>query len=320
MAMPGRQLTPSSGSYRYGFNGMEKDDELKGSGNSYDFGARMYDPRLGRWLAVDLLASTYAPLSPFCFVANSPLVLVDPDGNRIIPVDKESEQVLMAAMVDQFGDDNPFKIKNGELKIRWFKMLKIKSQGGVMAELAIGMKSAIKNPQTLYFAANENGEYTFTTTKVVDTGYSTKEKMYMGDGKAKTIEEPVFKELEFSLKVQDKEQEVSTSERALSANYIPVAGDEPIKVKAKIIGVGINLSKARVGQFQAEKGGLTNPCVSCVIFHEIIDHFDFETRNNNGNLYSDAKPDPRSKKDQTLYHSKALNNKGSKGRDPITDH
>jgi hypothetical protein len=34
--------------YRYGFNGMEKDDEVKnGKGNSYDFGARMYDSRLG---------------------------------------------------------------------------------------------------------------------------------------------------------------------------------------------------------------------------------------------------------------------------------
>ncbi len=34
-----------AGYYRYGFNGMEKDDEISGSGNSYDFGARTYDPR-----------------------------------------------------------------------------------------------------------------------------------------------------------------------------------------------------------------------------------------------------------------------------------
>jgi len=39
--------------YRRGFNGMEKDDEFKGKGNSYDFGARMYDPRVGRWLTID---------------------------------------------------------------------------------------------------------------------------------------------------------------------------------------------------------------------------------------------------------------------------
>jgi RHS repeat-associated protein len=39
--------------YRYGFNGMEKDDEVKGSGNSLDFGSRIYDARTGRWLSVD---------------------------------------------------------------------------------------------------------------------------------------------------------------------------------------------------------------------------------------------------------------------------
>ncbi len=39
MQMPGRQF--SGEEYRYGFNGMEKDDELAGEGNSYDFGARM---------------------------------------------------------------------------------------------------------------------------------------------------------------------------------------------------------------------------------------------------------------------------------------
>jgi hypothetical protein len=35
-------------SYVYSFNGAERDDEVKGSGNSLDFGARIYDSRLGR--------------------------------------------------------------------------------------------------------------------------------------------------------------------------------------------------------------------------------------------------------------------------------
>ena len=42
--------------YRYGFNGKERLDELhNNSGDSYDFGARMYDARLGRWFATDKL-------------------------------------------------------------------------------------------------------------------------------------------------------------------------------------------------------------------------------------------------------------------------
>ena len=45
--------TVESDFYRRGFNGMEKDDEFKGKRNSYDFGARMFDARLGRWLTID---------------------------------------------------------------------------------------------------------------------------------------------------------------------------------------------------------------------------------------------------------------------------
>src|SRR5690606_36422730 len=52
-----------AGGYRYGFNGMEKDNEVKGKGNSYDFGARMYDSRLGRWLSIDPLTGKYPNLS-----------------------------------------------------------------------------------------------------------------------------------------------------------------------------------------------------------------------------------------------------------------
>ena len=73
----------SKANYRYGFNGMEKDDELKGEGNSYDFGARMMDPRVGRWFATDVLEKEYNNLSPYAFVANTPLTAIDPDGKRI---------------------------------------------------------------------------------------------------------------------------------------------------------------------------------------------------------------------------------------------
>ena len=53
--------------YRYGFQGQEKDDEVKGEGNSLNYKFRMHDPRVGRFFAVDPLAPDYPHNSPYAF-------------------------------------------------------------------------------------------------------------------------------------------------------------------------------------------------------------------------------------------------------------
>ncbi len=91
VALDGRTIQGDA--YRYGFDGMEKDDEVKGLGNSYDFGARMYDSRVGRWLSRDPIEVKYPNLSPYQFVSNCPIIYVDPDG-KIIDLSKlTSEQI-----------------------------------------------------------------------------------------------------------------------------------------------------------------------------------------------------------------------------------
>lgn len=72
----------SSAAYRYGFNG--KEEETDGTADNYDFGARIYDGRLGRWLAVDRLHHKNPNLSVYSTMANSPIYIVDPDGNENI--------------------------------------------------------------------------------------------------------------------------------------------------------------------------------------------------------------------------------------------
>ncbi len=67
--------------YRFGFNGMERDDDF--TMGSYDFGARLYNPAIGRWNARDPLESKYPGISTYAFVANSPMMFVDPDGKKI---------------------------------------------------------------------------------------------------------------------------------------------------------------------------------------------------------------------------------------------
>jgi len=53
----------------YGFYGQMKDDEEYGvEGTSYDFGARLYDSRFGRWMPEETLAGKYLDLSPYNFV------------------------------------------------------------------------------------------------------------------------------------------------------------------------------------------------------------------------------------------------------------
>jgi RHS repeat-associated protein len=92
MVMPNR-LYVSATTYRYGFNGKEKDDELKSNGNSYDFGARLLDPRLGRWLSCDPQSGNYPGLSPYSAFANSPLIIIDPQGETLKVVITDSRKI-----------------------------------------------------------------------------------------------------------------------------------------------------------------------------------------------------------------------------------
>jgi len=62
--------TISNGDYRYGFQGQEKDDEIKGEGNSVNYEYRMHDPRVGRFFARDPLAPQYPYNSPYAFAEN----------------------------------------------------------------------------------------------------------------------------------------------------------------------------------------------------------------------------------------------------------
>ncbi|MBX2887995.1 MAG: hypothetical protein KF829_05030 [Ferruginibacter sp.] len=81
MMMPSRKYSSGTG-YRYGFNGKENDNEVKGEGNQQDYGNRIYDPRLGRFTSVDPLANDYPYYSPYQYAGNSPIELIDIDGSE----------------------------------------------------------------------------------------------------------------------------------------------------------------------------------------------------------------------------------------------
>ena len=78
MLVPNRHA--SSAAYRYGFQGQEKDDELKGEGNSLNYKFRMHDPRVGRFFAVDPLTHEYPWYTPYSFSGNKVIAFVELEG------------------------------------------------------------------------------------------------------------------------------------------------------------------------------------------------------------------------------------------------
>jgi RHS repeat-associated protein len=78
MPMPGR--TFNSSGYRFGFNGKENDNEVKGDGNQQDYGMRIYDPRISRFFSVDPITKDFPDLTPYQFASNTPIIAIDFDG------------------------------------------------------------------------------------------------------------------------------------------------------------------------------------------------------------------------------------------------
>ncbi|PHR42782.1 MAG: hypothetical protein COA32_17110 [Fluviicola sp.] len=79
MIMPGR--SSNFDSYRFGFNGMESDDEVSGEGNSYTTHFRQYDPRIMRWKSLDPAMAKYPGQSPYVAFNNNPIYFTDPFGD-----------------------------------------------------------------------------------------------------------------------------------------------------------------------------------------------------------------------------------------------
>jgi RHS repeat-associated protein len=81
MPQPGRgYVQNASKPYRFGFNGKENDNEVKGKGNQQDYGMRIYDTRLQRFLSTDPLYKSYPELTPYQYASNSPIENIDLDG------------------------------------------------------------------------------------------------------------------------------------------------------------------------------------------------------------------------------------------------
>jgi RHS repeat-associated protein len=110
MLVPNRSA--STPAYRYGFQGQEKDDEIKGEGNSLNYTFRMHDPRVGRFFAVDPLFRDYPHNSPYAFSENRVMDMIELEGLEAASTEdknKAMKQVDDFLANDDYGNSSYFK-------------------------------------------------------------------------------------------------------------------------------------------------------------------------------------------------------------------
>lgn len=132
--MPGRN--GNSGDYRYGFNGYENDNEVKNiTGGHLDFAGYGYDPRLGKRWNVDPKTKSYPHQSPYVFAANSPIQMVDVEGEHddyyMLAVDKSSGKAVIHKLT----------VENSDLSHRTHFQIHVKDKDGSVKSYDVGRKA-----------------------------------------------------------------------------------------------------------------------------------------------------------------------------------
>jgi len=153
MLEPGRTYTAAN-TYRYGFNGKEMDNEVKGQANQQDYGMRIYDPRVGRFLSIDPITSKFPHLTPYQFASDRPLDGIDLNGLEYatyrIYVDKNQRVTKISPPTLDYelknnGNEGPgvkyviYQVDEGNRpdEVRWSKNIYGIYQGGDNPKLPI---------------------------------------------------------------------------------------------------------------------------------------------------------------------------------------
>ncbi|HRK05695.1 MAG TPA: RHS repeat-associated core domain-containing protein [Chlorobiota bacterium] len=153
MIMDGRN--EASGEHRYGYNGKENDNEVKGDGNQQDYGFRIYDPRVARFLSVDPLAPDYPSWSPYPFAMNRPIDGVDLDGLEFYAANLADRQFVLNSIQEVLGSSNLF-VFNGPI-LQSNPNAQIPSMSAAQRGIYDGLLNVVQSSRPLGFNANADG-------------------------------------------------------------------------------------------------------------------------------------------------------------------
>ena len=152
-------LTDNSNRFRY--NGKEEQSSLypaslRNAAAYIDYGARQYDPVLGRWFALDPLSEKYCSISPYAFCNNNPVNYVDPDVRKLL-VASEYQNQFKDAIEAVFGDKvESFSFEDEELRLNVSKRDFMKGLSWDQKGLFIGLYKALTDKRETKVAYENN--------------------------------------------------------------------------------------------------------------------------------------------------------------------
>jgi len=146
--MPSLKINP--GSYRYGFNGKENDPET----GTQDYGLRIYNERIGKFLSVDPLTRDYPWYTPYQFAGNKPIWAVDLDGAEELPTNNGTNDDCTDDDSETQAPSNNSGLKKNTIMI-----------GNVNSTWPQRREPTSPNHTTLAFPLN-GGSQTYVNTKI----------------------------------------------------------------------------------------------------------------------------------------------------------
>ena len=146
---------------KHKYNGKEFDN-MHGL-NTYDYGARQYNPATARWDRMDPLCEKYYSISPYAYCANNPINNIDPDGiyiycnnKKAVYYDAESKKYVCNSFANA---DTRAIVSDLQLTPEGTKMLKMGAISPTIIYLSISMENKVNGNHFTYGHTENNGAY-----------------------------------------------------------------------------------------------------------------------------------------------------------------